>query len=135
MNKHELTVKQYASNYERMGWSKVISSLPEDPTAEISPDQARDCYKKFGAAFEEAYKKQSSWVVPDPKLRDEIKVSVARKLGASYGNFYEKNRGGLGSFVKFAPDDLGNHLSDLFYGNGSTGSVSSSSHSRGRRGH
>ena len=135
VNKHELTVKQYASNYERMGWSKVISSLPEDPTAEISPDQARDCYKKFGAAFEEAYKKQSSWVVPDPKLRDEIKVSVARKLGASYGNFYEKNRSGLGSFVKFAPDDLGNHLSDLFYGNGSTGSVSSSSHSRGRRGH
>ena len=143
VNKHELKVKQYASNYERIGWSKVISSLPEDPTAEISPDQARDCYKKFGAAFEEAYKKQSSWVVPDPKLRDEIKVSVARKLGAAYGNFYEKNRAGSGSFVKFAPDDLGNYLSDLFYGNGSTGSVSSSfsssssssSHSRGRRGH
>ncbi|XP_030967534.1 exocyst complex component EXO70H1-like [Quercus lobata] len=133
VNKHELKVKQYASNYERMGWSKVISSLPEDPTAEISLDRARDCYKKFGAAFEEAYKKQSSWVVPDPKLRDEIKVSVERKLSAAYGNFYEKNRGGSGTFVKFAPDDLGNYLSDLFYGNGSTGSVSS--HLRGRRGH
>nr|XP_023876689.1 exocyst complex component EXO70H1-like [Quercus suber]POE80793.1 exocyst complex component exo70b1 [Quercus suber] len=142
VNKHELKVKQYASNYERMGWSKVISSLPEDPKAEISLDQARDCYKKFGAAFEAAYKKQSSWVVPDPKLRDEIKASVARKLGGAYGNFNEKNRGRSRSFVKFAPDDLGNYLSDLFYGNGSTGSISSSSssstsssHSRGRRGH
>uniref|UniRef100_A0A7N2N7P2 Exocyst subunit Exo70 family protein n=1 Tax=Quercus lobata TaxID=97700 RepID=A0A7N2N7P2_QUELO len=132
-NNLQYVVAKYASNYERMGWSKVVSSLSEDPTAEISPDQARDCYKKFGAAFEEAYKKQSSWVVPDPKLRDEIKVSVERKLGAAYGNFYEKYRGGSGSFVIFAADDLGNYLSDLFYGNGSTGSVSS--HLRGRRGH
>ncbi|XP_059430190.1 exocyst complex component EXO70H1-like [Corylus avellana] len=139
--KHEAKVKQYAANYERMGWSKVFASLPEDPTAEISPEQARDCFKKFNAAFDEAYRKQSTWVVSDPKLRDEIKISVAKKLGPAYQDFYEKNRAGLrklvGSevFVRFAPDDLGNYLSDLFFGTGVAGSVSSSSsasHSRGR---
>ncbi|GMY10758.1 exocyst complex component EXO70H1-like [Fagus crenata] len=138
VTKHESKVKQYAFNYERMGWNKVFASLPEDPTADISPDHARDVFKKFSATFEETYKKQSSWIVPDPKLRDEIKVSVARKLGAAYGEFYKRNRVGLESFAKYAPDDLGNYLSDLFYGTGSSGSVSSSasssSHSRGRRG-
>ncbi|KAE8038973.1 hypothetical protein FH972_011430 [Carpinus fangiana] len=139
--KHEAKVKQYAANYERMGWSKVFASLPEDPTAEISPEQARECFKKFNAAFDEAYRKQSTWVVSDPKLRDEIKISVAKKLGPAYRDFYEKNQAGLRqlvgseSFVRYAPDDLGNYLSDLFFGTGVGGSVSSSSsvsHSRGR---
>ncbi|CAL1399789.1 unnamed protein product [Linum trigynum] len=31
------------------------------------------------AAVEEVYGNQSSWVVPDSRLRDEIKISVARK--------------------------------------------------------
>lgn len=133
VEKHESKVKQYAANYERMGWSKVFTSLPENPTAEISPEQARDCFMKFNAAFDEAYRKQTSWVVPDAKLRDEIKVSVAKKLMPAYRDLYEKNRLRLRqlaaseSLIRFAPDDLGNYLSDLFHGTGVGGSVSASS--------
>ncbi|KAF5447033.1 hypothetical protein F2P56_032614 [Juglans regia] len=124
---HESKVKQYASNYERMGWSKVFASLQENPTAEIPPEQARDSFKKFNAAFEETYRKQKAWIVPDPKLRDEIKVSVAKKLVSAYKDFFERNRVGSESFVRYTPDDLGNYLSDLLYGSGGGGSVSSSS--------
>ncbi|XP_040992760.1 exocyst complex component EXO70H1-like [Juglans microcarpa x Juglans regia] len=124
---HESKVKQYASNYERMGWSKVFASLPENPTAEIPPEQAKDSFKKFNAAFEETYRKQKAWIVPDPKLRDEIKVSVAKKLVSAYNDFFERNRVGSESFVRYTPDDLGNYLSDLLYGSGGGGSVSSSS--------
>ncbi|XP_059626676.1 exocyst complex component EXO70H1-like [Cornus florida] len=132
---HETKVRQYAANYERMGWSKVISSSPENPTADISPEAAKECFKRFNSAFEEVYRKQTSWVVPDPKLRDEIKVSLAKKLVPSYLAFYDKYqmmfRRDLGddSLVRFAPDDLGNYLSDLFHGTGGSGSTSSSSHS------
>ncbi|XP_022156162.1 exocyst complex component EXO70H1-like, partial [Momordica charantia] len=31
---HESKVKQYASSYLRMGWSRVMAALPENPTAE-----------------------------------------------------------------------------------------------------
>lgn len=133
VSKHEAKVKQYASNYERVGWSKLISALPEDPTAEISSDQAKVYFKRFIAAFEEAYRKQTSWVVPDPKLRDEIKVSVARKLVPPYRAYYEKHRGGLlrqcgsDSLVRYAPENIDNYLSDLFFAGGGVGSVSSSS--------
>ncbi|KAF5751492.1 hypothetical protein HS088_TW02G00506 [Tripterygium wilfordii] len=34
---------------------------------------------------------------------------------------------GSEELVRFAPDDLGNHLSDLFYATGGPGSVSSNS--------
>ncbi|PQQ03572.1 exocyst complex component EXO70A1 [Prunus yedoensis var. nudiflora] len=147
VEKHESKVKQYAANYERMGWSKVFASLPEDPTAQISSDQAKSYFKRFNAAFEEAYRKQTSWVVPDPKLRDELKVSVAKKLVPVYREFYEKHRVGLkrecgeDSLVRYAPENLDNYLSDLLYGAANGGSVSSfssssssSSNSHGRQG-
>lgn len=144
VSKHDSKVKQYTSNYERMGWSKVIASLPENPTAEIQPEMASEYFRRFNSAFEEAYRKQSSWVVLDPKLRDEIKVSLSKKLVPIYRVFYEKYRGtsargvNFESVVRFAPDDLDNYLSDLFYGNGISGgstssSISSSSHSHGGR--
>ncbi|KAG2673600.1 hypothetical protein I3760_13G099300 [Carya illinoinensis] len=142
VTKHESKVKQYASNYERMGWNKVFSSLPENPTDEISLEKARDCLKKFNVAFDEAYRKQSAWIITDPKLRDEIKISVAKKLMSAYQEFYNEYQGklrfGSESLVRYAPDDLGNHLSDLFYATGNVGSVSSScssSHSRGGQSH
>lgn len=69
--KHEAKVKQYVSNYERVGWSKVFSALPENPTADITPEQARNIFNKLILSFEEAYRKQTTWVVPDQKLRDE----------------------------------------------------------------
>jgi len=81
-------------------------------------------------SFEEVCRKQSSVIVSDPKLRDEIKVSIARKVVTVYREFYEKHRltvGGernVGLYVRFAPEDVGNHLSDLFLG--TTDSVSSS---------
>lgn len=146
--KHEIKVKQYASNYERMGWSKVFSSLPENPSADISPEEAEESFKKFNTAFEEVYRKQTSWVVPDQKLQEEIKISIAKKLERVYRGFYEKNRAGLRrergveAVVRFSPDDMENYLSDLFFGLGVSGSASSSSspspsssHSRGSRSH
>ncbi|TKY67297.1 Exocyst complex component EXO70A1 [Spatholobus suberectus] len=124
--KHELKVREYASKYERVGWSAVFSSLPENTAAEVPAEQARACFVRFDAAFREACRKQSSWVVSDPKLRDEITASIASKLVAKYGEFYETNRVGSKSVT---PDDIGNYLSDILYGNGIGDSGSVSSHS------
>ncbi|KAK8562334.1 hypothetical protein V6N13_019652 [Hibiscus sabdariffa] len=86
---------KYVSNYERIGWSKVIVSLPGNPTAEEIPvDQVIDHFRNFNSAFEEAYKKQSAWVVPDPKLRDEIKMWFARRMGPVYKELFD-NYGGV----------------------------------------
>ncbi|KAL0460282.1 UNVERIFIED_CONTAM: Exocyst complex component EXO70H1 [Sesamum latifolium] len=125
-----------------MGWSKVISSLPEDPTAEIPLEEARECFRRFNLAFEEAYKKQTSWIIPDPKLRDEVKISLAKIIAPGYRAFYQKHRGkyareaGMEPIVRYAPDDLDNYLSDLFFGSKTSsyetyaGSSVSSSHGR-----
>ncbi|GFZ14863.1 exocyst subunit exo70 family protein H2 [Actinidia rufa] len=91
--------------------------------------------KQYAANYEamawaKAYQKQLSWVVPDGKLRDEIKVSISKNLVPAYREFYdthlvtlseEKN---LEVLVRFSPDNLGNYLSDLFHGNAVSGSSS-----------
>nr|GMD69396.1 exocyst complex component EXO70A1-like [Ipomoea batatas] len=116
---HEGKVKQYAAKYERMGWDKVLASFPENPTADISPAEANDCFTKFNSGFEEAYRRQCSWVIPDPKLRDQVKISLANRIVPGYRDLYEEHLRrfrGAESVVRFTPDDLQNYLSDLFHG-------------------
>ncbi|KAL4576529.1 hypothetical protein LXL04_012624 [Taraxacum kok-saghyz] len=141
ITKRESEVKKFAANYERLAWSHVFDAVPKNVTA-MTREEARVSFKKINMVFEEAHYKQLSIVVPDGKLRDEIKVSIARKLLPAYRKFYsaqrvemEKDRKSAVA-VKYAPEDMGNSLSDLFFGSGtSSTSVSlstSSSSSKSR---
>lgn len=120
--KHEAKVEKFAAKHEQLAWDKVFSSLPENPMAVMSPDQAKLVFRDFNLSFQEAYRKQRSSVVPDTKLREEIKLSLGRKIEAVYRQFYDTHRLTLGDerharvFVKYAPEDVGNYLSGLFYG-------------------
>ncbi|KAJ6357811.1 hypothetical protein OIU78_005614 [Salix suchowensis] len=124
---HAKKVIQYASTFETMAWGNVFSSLPEKNSPQLSPEAARECFQRFDAAFEEACKKQASWVVPDKKLRDELKVSIAKELIPAYREFYDTHKVMLKDYevsVRFGPDDLRNYLSDLFHGTAISGSAS-----------
>ncbi|KAJ7971334.1 Exocyst subunit Exo70 family protein [Quillaja saponaria] len=131
VSRHTKKVKQYASSYETMAWTKVLSSLPEKGSQEISPEIAMEHFSKFNTAFEEAYRKQASWIVEEGKLRDELKVSIANKLVPVYQEFYSRalpilsDDWNLELLVRFSPDDLGNYLSDLFHGTTTSGSSTS----------
>ncbi|BFG36105.1 hypothetical protein CerSpe_223790 [Prunus speciosa] len=122
ISKHERKVRQFAENYEGLAWGKVFASLPENPTAEISPEEARLIFRNFNFSFEEAHRKQRTSVVPDRKLGEEMQVSIAKKLVSAYREFYDAHRLTVGGgrnvalYVRFAPEDVENHLSDLFFG-------------------
>ncbi|KAE8653683.1 Pectin lyase-like superfamily protein isoform 1 [Hibiscus syriacus] len=135
LSKHTQKIKQYASSYELVAWNRVFKTLPERTTPELSHEAVKDCFRRFNAAFEEAYMKQILRSVPDGKLRDELKVSIAGKLVPVYKEFYETySRISNGDFVRISPDDLGNYLSDLFHGTRISSSSlpsPSSSHSNG----
>ncbi|CAF2120957.1 hypothetical protein YC2023_027394 [Brassica napus] len=125
--RHEGKVKQYAEKFEKLAWGKVLTSLPENPKEEIAPEEARELFGRFNDEFEAAYRKQISWVVPDPKLRDWIKISLSGKLVPVCSEFCEVNRFGLGGDgfnVRYTPEDIGNYLSDLYFGSRGSGSVS-----------
>lgn len=124
ISKHESKLRLFAANYERLAWGQVRSSLPENPKAAVSPDEAKENFRKFNAEFENAYRKQCGYIVPDPKLRDEIRNSIARNLVSDYREFCETNRATLSTIrnaemlIRFSPEEVGNCLLDLFYGTG-----------------
>lgn len=127
VGRHEGKVSQYAEKFEKLAWGKVLTSLPENPAEEITPEEARELFARFNDEFEAAYRKQISWVVPDPKLRDRIKISLSQKLMLVCTEFYEINRFGLGGDtfnVRYTPEDIGNYLSDLYFGSRGSGSSS-----------
>ncbi|KAK2976582.1 hypothetical protein RJ640_024203 [Escallonia rubra] len=131
VTKQEVKVKQFAMSYERLAWDHVVKSLPLDPSAPMSTDQAKEWFRRFNNAFEQAYYKQSACIVLDCKLRDEIKLSIAEKIVPTYRKFYDAHRATIGReknsyVVKFATEDVENKLSNLFLeGAGSSGSSSS----------
>ncbi|CAN6831588.1 unnamed protein product [Brassica oleracea] len=132
LTKHEAKVRSYAEKYEKAAWTNVFASLPAKTSAKLSAEEATTCFKRFHASFAGAYMKQSSCVIEDAKLRDELKVSIARKLVPEYREFYEKylpmlrQDRNIETLVSFKPDNLENYLSDLFHG---TTIISDSSHS------
>lgn len=140
--KRESEVKKFAANYERLTWSHVVDTIPKNVTA-MTREEARDSFKRINMVFDDTHRKQLAVVVPDGKLRDEIKVSVARKLLPAYREFYNAQRVEMAKdkkfagVVKYAPEDMGNALSDLFFGSGSmsTSVSSSASASSSRKSH
>ena len=110
--KHEMKVKEYVTKYERMAWSKVLSSITENPTVE----KAREIFQSFNVEFDEAFRMQYLWVVPDPELRDEIKESLISKIVFKYREFYVRFRVGLDSVIRYSPENLREYLSEILCG-------------------
>ncbi|KAF5799336.1 putative exocyst complex component Exo70, cullin repeat-like-containing domain superfamily [Helianthus annuus] len=130
INKREQEVKKFAVSYERVAWSHVVDAVPKTVT-EMTREQARDHFKNINIRFDETHRKQLPFVIPNSKLRDEIKLSIAGKLLPAYREFYNAYRVEMAKdrrfagVVKYTPEDLGNALSDLFFGSG-RGSMSTS---------
>ncbi|MFS7972984.1 putative exocyst complex component Exo70, cullin repeat-like-containing domain superfamily [Helianthus anomalus] len=83
--KHKQKVKQYAGNYERMVWSKVITPLTTNTIVEKLPiESARDCFRRFSLELNDIYMKQSMWIISDSKLRDDIKISLSKRILPAY---------------------------------------------------
>lgn len=85
VRKHELKVKTYLANYEKVGWGKVIAAV-------TPPLKVRECSEKFRVSFQEACRRQSSWVIPDPKIREDVKISLANRIVSGYRVLCEQSR-------------------------------------------
>ncbi|KAL3818567.1 hypothetical protein ACJIZ3_004472 [Penstemon smallii] len=119
-------VRQHATQYLRASWTKVLFCLKDEGIGGSSSNPSKvalkERFKNFNACFEEIYRIQSAWKVPDPQLREELRISISEKVLPAYrsfvgrfGSHLESGRN-AGKYVKYTPDDLENYLLDLFEG-------------------
>lgn len=129
LRKHSGKVRQYATKYQRATWIKVLSCLRDEGIhvggsfgSGVSKSALKERFKNFNAAFEEVHRFQSTWIIPDPQLREELRISIAEKLLPAYRSFLGRFRNHLESerhsemYIKYSPEDLENALVDLFEG-------------------
>ncbi|XP_078156399.1 exocyst complex component EXO70B1-like [Carex rostrata] len=126
-------IRQYSKTYLRVSWTKVLSCLRDDlsggssgsssgSSGHSSKTALKDKFKNFNLAFEELYRVQTTWKVPDPQMREEIKISISEQVIPAYrafvGRYGAQIDGGRHSnrYIRYTPEDLESHVSDLFEG-------------------
>jgi exocyst complex component 7 len=123
-------IRQYSKTYLRVSWPKVLSCLRDDnlsggssgSSGHSSKTALKEKFRNFNLAFEEIYRVQSTWKVPDPQMREEIKISISEQVIPAYraflGRYGAQIDGGRHStrYIKYTTEDLESHVSDLFEG-------------------
>ncbi|XP_047316873.1 exocyst complex component EXO70B1 [Impatiens glandulifera] len=120
-------VRQYATSYLRSAWSNVLSCLRDvgmtgSSNSSVSKMALKERFKNFNVCFEEIYRVQTAWKVPDDQLREELRITISDNVLPAYraflwrfGNQLESGRHS-GKYIKYSPEDLEQSLSDLFEG-------------------
>lgn len=122
LTKNQSKVRQYAANYERGAWVKVLDCLRDEGThvSEMSQHALKDKFKGFNHGFEDVLRKHSAWMVPDVQLQGELRQSIIENMVPAYRSFLGRFRTSLENgghsemYIKYTPDDLEAHLSNLF---------------------
>lgn len=120
-------VRQYSMGYLRASWIRALSYLKDELGGSGSSYNAskaviKDKFKKFNLAFEEIYRIQTTWMIPDPQLREELRISISEKVIPAYRAFWGRYGGLLdgvrhaAKYVKYTPEDVENYLANLFEG-------------------
>lgn len=115
IRKHIVKFQQHATSYQRATWSSVLSLLRDDGSA--SKAILNEKCRGFCIVFEEVYKSQTGWSIPDFQLREELQISTSQKVVHAYRNFTGRNSSSIGDkYIKYTADDLQNYILDFFDG-------------------
>ncbi|EMS53570.1 Exocyst complex component 7 [Triticum urartu] len=102
-------VRQNSKSYLRISWTKVLSYLKDDGHGSgsvslgNSSSRVKEKFKNFNFAFDEIYRSQTLWKVPDPQLREELKISISENVIPAYRAFL----GRYGSLVDNGRNSVG----------------------------
>uniref|UniRef100_A0A1D1XLR4 Exocyst subunit Exo70 family protein n=1 Tax=Anthurium amnicola TaxID=1678845 RepID=A0A1D1XLR4_9ARAE len=144
LREHEQYKEYYATVYLRESWGKLPRMLSREGLLSFSGGRAtaRDLVKKhlkdFNEAFDEMYRKQSSWVISEKDLRDKICqsaiqviVPVYRSYMQNYGPLVEKDAS-ANKYAKYTAQSLENMLGSLFQHKPSRSASLKARHSNGK---
>uniref|UniRef100_A0A5B6ZXD5 Exocyst subunit Exo70 family protein n=1 Tax=Davidia involucrata TaxID=16924 RepID=A0A5B6ZXD5_DAVIN len=128
IRKHNAKVRQYHVNYQRSSWNRVLGVLKTDNSSLASNVAAskglKEKLKLFNTLFEEIYKTQSTWVIFDEQMREEMRISVAGTLSPAYRNFLGRlqvapdNGKHTEKHIRYSVEDLEARINEFFQGSG-----------------
>ncbi|VFQ68529.1 unnamed protein product [Cuscuta campestris] len=112
--------QKHARSYERATWSSILYLIRDegilDPGSNsVSRTLLKERLHSFYLAFEEVYKNQTGWSVPDRQLRDDLIITTSLMVIQGYRTFVGRHASNISDkHIKYSADDLENYLQDLF---------------------
>ncbi|CAN4082685.1 unnamed protein product [Withania somnifera] len=122
IRKHNWKFQHHAMSYERATWSSILSLLKDEGlqnpgSNSISRTLLKERLNNFYVAFEDVYKSQTGWSIPDSQLREDLRISTSLKVIQAYRTFVGRHTNNISDkHIKYTADDLENFLLDLFEG-------------------
>jgi len=109
--------------YQRSSWNKMLHILMLEGKESVVPpnvvaESMKDKLNLFNLMFVEICAAQSTWIVSDKQLREQIIKSIDSILLPVYGKFTDRFRDVFGKhayeYIEFGIVDIQNFLSNLF---------------------
>ncbi|KAL6532589.1 hypothetical protein OROHE_014011 [Orobanche hederae] len=126
IKKHTAKLRQYLGHYQRSSWSKVLGVLkPSSNTMSPNGKIMREKLKLFNSHFEEICKTQSSWVIFEDQLRDDLRISISETLIPAYRSFVARMQGlpdigkNADRYIRYSVEDIEARIGGLFQGTSS----------------
>ncbi|CAI9109837.1 OLC1v1009748C1 [Oldenlandia corymbosa var. corymbosa] len=122
IRKHNWKFQQHAMNYERATWSSILSLLRDEGiqnpgSNSVSKTLLKEKLQSFYLAFEEVYKSQTGWSIPDGQLREDLRISISLKVIQAYRTFVGRHTSYISEkHIKYNADDLEDLILDFFEG-------------------
>lgn len=123
IRKRNWKFQQYAMSYERSTWSSILSLLRDEGlhhsgnSGSISKTLLKERLQGFYTSFEEIYKSQTGWSIPNTQLCEDLRISMSLKVIQAYRTFVGRHANNISEkYIKYTADDLENYLLDLFEG-------------------
>ncbi|PON46178.1 Exocyst complex protein [Parasponia andersonii] len=126
IRKHNWKFQQHAMDYQRASWGSILSLFKDEGiqnpgSSSISKVLLKERFRSFYLVFEEIYRTQTGWVIPDAELREDLRISTSLKVIQAYRTFEGRHKFHLSDkHIKYSAGDLENHLLDLFEGSPKT---------------
>jgi len=111
-----LMIQSFIEAYLDASWEPVMSCLYHDiPRGFLKLGGRLD---KFETEFDETYKKQKQWKVPNPELRKRLRKAIVEKVIPGYSKYFaERTAKGKSNRPPInTPLELGEQLEELFEG-------------------
>ncbi|XP_065855335.1 exocyst complex component EXO70E2-like [Euphorbia lathyris] len=119
IRKHNRKLQQHAMNYERATWSSVLAPLKVDGnhnSDSVWKSSLKKRFRNFNLDFEEVYRTQTAWIIPDQQLREELQILSVKVIQAYRAFVGRYNYFISEEHIKHSADDLEMFLDDLFQG-------------------
>ncbi|OEL20870.1 Exocyst complex component EXO70A1 [Dichanthelium oligosanthes] len=113
-----LLVEEYATAYLRATWFPALFHLNEDRIQYTSGKviNVNESLKNFNSAFGKIIRVQTTWKVPNPKLRQHLRIIILNQVFPAYHTYVRRYRNAALKNIKYIPNDIENLVLDLFEG-------------------